>query len=314
MLSEGNAVWLADGIGMIDLKFRGEDNLIAAYLIDTSDGLLVIETGPANATDTLLAGVRQLGRNPEDIRHIAVTHIHLDHAAAAGTLLELLPDATFYVHKVGARHMIDPSRLLDSAGRIYGAQMEQLWGVMKPVPEERVQQVDDGDRIVCGDVVLDVLYTPGHASHHVSYAIADRRVVFTGDVAGVRIPPSSLVWPPTPPPDIDAEAWHTSIGRIRELQPEMLLLTHYGPVHDVADHLDQLDSRLDRWVGLFESMLAEDLTREEMADRLAVDSEEEMVAAGELTDVQVAMSNVTPFAMATDGMLRYLNKRGSRKP
>jgi glyoxylase-like metal-dependent hydrolase (beta-lactamase superfamily II) len=312
MLTEGNAVWLADGIGMVDLKFRGEDNLIAAYILTTSDGLLVIETGPANTADRLLAGVRALGLDPMDIRQIAVTHIHLDHAAAAGELLEQLPDAVLHVHKVGARHMIDPSRLLDSAGRIYGSQMEALWGVMKPVPAERVRQIDDGDTITCGDVSLDVLYTPGHASHHVSYVLRDRSKIFTGDVAGVRIPPSSIAWPPTPPPDIDAEAWHGSVQRLRELEPAQLLLTHFGPIDDVSEHLDQLDRRIDRWVRLFESMVADGLTRDEMAERLADDAQHEMTAAGEVDDVQGAVSNVTPFGMATDGMLRYLSKRDSR--
>lgn len=306
---EKSAAWLSDGLGMIDLKFKGDDNLIAAYVIDTSDGLLIIETGPANAVDRLEQGVRELGRNPQDIRHIAVTHIHLDHAAAAGALLERVPDAKLYVHKVGARHMIDPSRLLDSAGRIYGDQMEALWGMMKPVPADHVVTIDDGDQVVCGDVVLDVLYTPGHASHHVSYVPRGRGVVFTGDVAGVRIPPSDLVWPPTPPPDIDAEAWHASIQRLRHLDPEQLLLTHFGPVDNVSEHLDQLDTRIDRWVKLMESLVQDDLSRDELAERLKADAREEMSAAGESAEAQSSVSNVTPFGMAVDGLSRYLSKR-----
>jgi glyoxylase-like metal-dependent hydrolase (beta-lactamase superfamily II) len=308
MLTEGNAVWLSDGLGMIDLRFRGEDKLIAAYLLDTSDGLVIIETGPANAADRLLEGIRNLGRDPANIRHIAVTHIHLDHAAAAGALLRQIPDAQLYVHSRGARHMIDPSRLLDSAGRIYGAQMEALWGIMEPVPEDRVTTVDDGDRLRFGDVEVQVLYTPGHASHHVSYAIPARGIVFTGDVAGVRVPPSGLAWPPTPPPDIDAEAWHASIQKLRDLNPQRLLLTHFGPVDDVSEHLDQLEARIDRWVNLIADLQREDLERDELADRLAADAQQEMREAGESTDVQGAVSNVTPFGMAVDGLIRYLRK------
>jgi glyoxylase-like metal-dependent hydrolase (beta-lactamase superfamily II) len=308
-LSAGNAVWLDDGLGIIDLKFRGEERLIAAYVLDTNDGLLVIETGPANAAEVLLQGIRDLQRDPADIRHIAVTHIHLDHAAAAGVLLQALPQAKLYVHSIGARHMIDPSRLLDSAGRIYGDQMEALWGVMQPVPADHVVTVDDGDRVRAGNVVLDVLYTPGHASHHVAYSIADRNIVFTGDVAGVRIPPSELVWPPTPPPDIDAEAWHTSIARLRALKPARLLLTHFGPFDNVDDHLDQLETRIDRWVNLIASLAAEELDRDELAERLKLDAQAEMKSAGESTDVQGAVSNVTPFGMAVDGLTRYLRKR-----
>jgi len=310
-VSADKAVWLDDGLGIVDLRFRGEDKLIAAYVLDTSDGLLVIETGPANAAEVLLQGIRDLQRDPADIRHIAVTHIHLDHAAAAGVLLQSLPEAKLYVHSIGARHMIDPSRLLDSAGRIYGDQMEALWGVMQPVPADHVVTVDDGDQIRAGNVTLDVMYTPGHASHHVAYSIADRSVVFTGDVAGVRIPPSSLVWPPTPPPDIDAEAWHTSIGKLRSLNPDRLLLTHFGPFDNVDEHLDQLETRIDRWVNLIAALESEGLDRDALAERLKLDAQREMQAAGESTDVQGAVSNVTPFGMAVDGLTRYLRKRSA---
>lgn len=308
-MTNGSAAWLADGLGIIDLKFRGQDNLIAAYVIDSSDGLIIIETGPANAAEQLRQGIRELGRDPEDIRHIAVTHIHLDHAAAAGALLEELPEAMLYVHKVGARHMIDPSRLLDSAGRIYGDQMEALWGIMKPTPAERVVTIDDGDRLDLGGVVLDVLYTPGHASHHVAYSIAERGVVFSGDVAGVRIPPSDLVWPPTPPPDIDAEQWHASIQKLRDLAPQQLLLTHFGPVDNVNEHLDQLDTRIDRWVDLIAGLAGDGLEREELVQHLEQDAQKEMGAAGESAEAQGSVSNVTPFGMAVDGLTRYLQKR-----
>lgn len=305
------ATWLADGIGMIDLHFRNSDNLIASYLLDTCDGLLIIETGPANAVDHLLQGIRDLGRDPEDIRHIAVTHIHLDHAAGAGVLLEMFPRATFYCHQRGARHMVDPSRLLDSAERIYGDQMIPLWGEMKPVPEDRLVALEDGDTLTCGDVSLEVLYTPGHASHHISFAYPERKLIFTGDVTGVRIPPSSLTWPPTPPPDIDVEAWHASIQRIRERQPERLLLTHFGPVDDVDRHLDQLDARLDRWVNLVRPLWEAETPRDEMVSLLEADAISEMIEAGEPTDTEGTVSNVTPFGMAIDGLSRYLRKKSS---
>lgn len=308
-MTEGNAIWLSDGIGMVDLKFRGADNLIAAYVLDTSDGLLLIETGPANAQEWLLAGVRHLGRDPADIRHIAVTHIHLDHAAAAGALMEQLPNAQLYVHEIGVRHMIDPSRLLNSAYRIYGNQMEALWGIMKPAPADRVTSLAGGDTLKVGDLSLDVVYTPGHASHHVSYSDPKRGIVFAGDVAGVRIPPSGVAYPPTPPPDIDVPLWHESAGKLRALNPQQLLLTHFGPVDDVIEHLDQLEARLDRWVGLVAGFLDEGLERDEMVDRLGDHARKEMLAAGESTDAQASVSNVTPFGMAIDGMTRYLKKK-----
>lgn len=308
-MAQRDAVWLSDGLGMIDLQFWGENNLIAAYVIETSDGLVVIETGPANAADRLLEGIQELGLDPADLRHIAVTHIHLDHAGAAGALLRQFPDTQLYVHRIGAPHMIDPSRLLQSAGRIYGDQMDALWGVMQPVPAERVTTIDDGDTLQFGDLKLDVLYTPGHASHHASYVDGQRGVLFSGDVAGVRIPPSKLVWPPTPPPDIDIEVWHQSIAKLRRMNPEQLLLTHFGPFEDVAEHLDQLNRRLDRWTNLISEWQRKDLERQELVDRLTEDARAEMQAAGESTDVQGSVSNVTPFGMAIDGMTRYLKKR-----
>ena len=301
-MAECDAVWLSDGLGMIDLKFRDKYNLIA------SDGLAVIETGPANAAEQLLAGIRELGLDPANLRHILVTHVHLDHAGAAGALLQQYPDAQLYVHERGARHMIDPSRLLDSAGRVYGAQMEAMWGIMQPSPAERVTSVADGDTVQLGDLTLDVLYTPGHASHHSSFVDAHRRIVFAGDVAGVRVPPSRMVWPPTPPPDIDIDAWHQSIDKLRGTNAERLLLTHFGPADDVDEHLDQLDQRLDRWTALMAGLVDQGLERQELIDRLTADARDEMLVAGESTETQGSVSNVTPFGMAVDGMSRYLRK------
>lgn len=307
-MTQRDAVWLADGLGMIDLNFRNEPNLIASYVIDTSDGLVVIETGPANAAERLLEGIRQLGLDPANLRHVVVTHVHLDHAGAAGALLEQFPEAQLYVHQRGARHMIDPSRLLDSAGRVYGAQMDALWGVMKACPAERVTEVDEGDVLHFGDLKLDVLYTPGHASHHASFVAQEQGVLFAGDVAGVRIPPSKLVFPPTPPPDINIELWHESINKLRKVSSERLLLTHFGPVSDVSEHLDQLDVRLDRWTELVSNMQQEGLERQQIADRLADDASAAMQAAGESTEAQGSVSNVTPYGMAVDGLTRYLHK------
>ena len=303
--------WLDNGIGVIDLHHRGLPKLIAAYVIPGDDGLVLIETGPGSTLDNLLGGLTTLGLEPSDLRHILLTHIHLDHAGAAGSLLERYPESRLYVHERGARHMIDPSRLLQSAERIYGAMMQPLWGEFLPCPEDRVTIVGDGDQLDLAGLTLDVLYTPGHASHHVSYADASRNAVFTGDVAGVRIPPSSLVWPPTPPPDIDVEAWQVSINRIRELDPEQILIAHFGPFDDVARHLDLLETRLDEWSSLVEGWLAEGLERDEMMAKL----EERVITAIERaepdSDSAEAASHVTPFGMSIDGLTRYIQKRNA---
>jgi glyoxylase-like metal-dependent hydrolase (beta-lactamase superfamily II) len=301
--------WLDDGIGLIDLNFQRRPALIAAYVLPTADGPALIEVGPGSTLNDLLGGLRGLGLDPDDVRHLLVTHIHLDHAGAAGSLLQLLPEARLYVHERGARHMIDPSRLLASAGQVYGALMEPLWGEFLPCPEDRVIIIGDGDRLEIGGVTLDVHYTPGHASHHVAFHEPERNVVFAGDVAGVRVPPSPLVWPPTPPPDIDIEGWKVSTRRLRELDPERLLITHFGPYDNAWEQLDQLDRRLDEWVGYIAAWRAEGLDRDAMIARLRdVVLTEIMSEPGSAGTID-ATDYVTPFYMSVDGLVRYLDKR-----
>lgn len=308
-MSIGKTGWLEADLGMIDLCHRGVPGLIASYLIPTSDGLVLIETGPSSTLETLLAGVRELGHDPVDIRHVLLTHIHLDHAGGAGSLMQRLPEAWLYVHERGARHMIDPSRLLASAKRVYGATMDALWGEVLPCPAERVTSLTDSDQLTFGDLTLDVLYTPGHASHHVAYDDAKRSVVFCGDVAGMRIPPSSPVFPPTPPPDIDVEAWHQSIERVRSLGRDRLLLAHFGPWDNPDRHLDELEARLDVWVQLVSEWRAAGFDRQEMATRL-----EQQILTGisdgeSVQHTQEAAEFVMPYRMSINGLVRYLERR-----
>lgn len=184
--------WLTHDTAIIDLQFQGVTKVIAAYLLETSDGLALVETGPSSTIAALEAGVEALGREIADIRHLLVTHVHLDHAGAAGLLLRRNPQARLYVHEVGAPHAVDPTHLVRSATRIYGDQMGPLWGEIVPVPAGRVIAVSDGETIEVGDRSLSVLYTPGHASHHAAFHDLTHNFVFTGDVAGIRIPPSSM--------------------------------------------------------------------------------------------------------------------------
>lgn len=186
-VTEQTIRWLDDGIGLIDLNFQRRPALIAIYVLPTEDGLALIEVGPGSTLNNLLDGLRDLGLDPDDVRHLLVTHIHLDHAGAAGSLLERLPEAHLYAHERGARHMIDPSRLLASAGQVYGALMEPLWGEFLPCPEERVVVIGDGDRLEIGGLTLDVHYTPGHASHHVAYHEPERNIVFAGEIGRTHV-------------------------------------------------------------------------------------------------------------------------------
>jgi glyoxylase-like metal-dependent hydrolase (beta-lactamase superfamily II) len=219
---------------LIDVMHLGRPQVIGAWLV----GPVVIDPGPTSCLDTLLEGLG--GERP---RALLLTHIHLDHAGATGSLVQRWPDLQVYVHERGARHMISPERLLDSARQLYGADMDRLWGEMVPVPEENIHVLRGGETLCGGQ--FEVAYTPGHASHHVSFL--HEGTAFVGDVGGVRIAGSRLTIPPSPPPDIDVEAWHASIERIIAWKPRRLVMTHFGVGEDVDGQLAELSERLDDW-------------------------------------------------------------------
>lgn len=218
---------------VIDTSHLGLDRVIGAW----ERGGALIDPGPANSIETVLADLD--GGEPSAL---LLTHIHLDHAGATGTLVERFPSLRVYVHEAGAPHLIDPGRLLKSASRLYGEEMDRLWGEVLPVPAENVTALSGGEEIDG----LRVIYTPGHAYHHVSYVDEDSGDAFVGDVGGVQIPPTGEVWIPAPPPDIDVELWASSIAAIRRFGPERLALTHFGAVDDPAEHLEAADTELHR--------------------------------------------------------------------
>src|SRR3954454_9182944 len=214
----------------IDVMHLGRDRVICAYEIDG----LIVDPGPSSCVETLLS---ELSAEP---RGLLLTHIHLDHAGASGTLVRRFPELEVYVHERGAPHLADPSKLLKSAGQLYGDDMERLWGEVAPVPETAITTLSGGETVEG----LRVEYTPGHASHHVCYFDEQSGEAYTGDVAGVRVPPSEFVLPPTPPPDIDIEAWLRSIDIVEGWDPSALCLTHAGRFEDVGYHLDDMRQRL----------------------------------------------------------------------
>ena len=220
---------------LVDLMHTGLPRVIGCYQLDD----VLVDPGPGSSLPTLLKGLAD-----QAPRAVLLTHIHLDHAGASGALVERWPDLEVYVHERGAAHLIDPSRLIESARRLYGEDMDRLWGEMLPVPEANLRVVSGGERVL-GEA-FEVAYTPGHASHHVSYL--HRGTAYVGDVGGVRIPPSSMVQPPTPPPDIDVEAWHKSIELVSAWKPSRLAMTHFGLTGDVDGQLGELGRRLDAWV------------------------------------------------------------------
>lgn len=224
---------------LIDLHFGGAPNAIGVYLVQTEDGPALFDCGPTSTLDALEAGLAEHGLALTDVRHLLLSHIHLDHAGAAGPLVRRHPGLTVWVSEIGRPHLVDPSRLERSARRLYGEFFDPLWGELAPVPEENV-------RLASGDVLgWHAFPTPGHAVHHVSYE--REGTVLAGDAAGVRMPGAQYVLPVSPPPDVDVEGWHESVAAIRARDPQRLALIHFGVHEDVGPHLDRLEAELDRW-------------------------------------------------------------------
>lgn len=218
----------------IDVFHEGLEHVICAWHVDD----VIVDPGPESTSDTLLDAL-----GDEEPRALLLTHIHFDHAGAAGALVRRWPDLEVWVHERGARHLVDPTRLVESAKRLYGDEFDRLWGEVVPIPAENLRVLQGGE----SDDGWEVAYTPGHASHHVSYRHADSGWVFPGDTAGVRLPPGDLLLAPTPPPDFDLEAWRSSIDTIEAWEPQALAITHFGDYRDVAEHLGRLREALAHW-------------------------------------------------------------------
>jgi len=237
----------ADAFRLVDLEHMGKPESVAACILETRDGPVIVDPGPSSTLGKLEAGLAGLGYGLADVSALLITHIHLDHAGASGTLARANPRLQVYVHEAGAPHVVDPSKLLSSATRLYGERMAVLWGEVVPVSARQVRVLVGGERLALGGRDIEVAYTPGHAWHHVSYFEAASRVAFVGDTAGIFGPRLPVVLPVTPPPDFDLEAWLASIHLIRQWDPERIVLTHYGPVGEPAYHLETLRSGILAW-------------------------------------------------------------------
>ncbi|MDQ7041859.1 MAG: MBL fold metallo-hydrolase [Rhodothermus sp.] len=235
---------LARGVHYLDLNYLGTDRLIACAVLEAPEGLLLVDPGPTSALENLKAALHAVGASLAEVRALLLTHIHLDHAGAAGSIVAEAPHVRVYVHRLGAPHLVDPGRLLASARRLYGELMEPLWGAVLPVPESQVVVLEGEETIRPGGRLLEVAYTPGHAVHHVSFFDPDTAIAFVGDTAGMQITGARCVLPVAPPPDIQVEAWHASLQRIARWQPRQLFVTHFGPSDDPEDHLAQMRHRL----------------------------------------------------------------------
>lgn len=298
-------------IETIDLNFLGTEQVIASYLLlGDSGSAAIVETGPTTCLERLSSGLKDYGVAPEDVRQVFLTHIHLDHAGASGHLAELLPEATFYVHRVGYPHLVDPSKLLKSATRIYGERMDELWGETRPVPEGRIVALHgEADEIEAAGGVLVAHDTPGHAYHHLAYLEPESGVLFTGDVAGIRLPGQSYVRPPTPPPEVDIEAWVRSINRVRQLGPRSLWPTHFGSYDDVERHLSELEQRLQDWLLFVEERVDAGSGLEEIAAELKDKGDAEMLAEGASPEESEHYDLAGTYEMLAAGIVRYVEKR-----
>jgi glyoxylase-like metal-dependent hydrolase (beta-lactamase superfamily II) len=275
----------------IDVMHLGRDRVICAH----ERGGLIIDPGPTSCLETLLNALG--GQEP---RALMLTHIHLDHAGASGALVRRFPDLTVYVHERGAPHLIDPSKLVKSATQLYGDDMNRLWGEVVPVPEQNVKALSGGEMIEG----LRVEYTPGHASHHVTYFDEDAGDAFVGDTAGVRIPPCGFVMAPTPPPDIDLEKWNASLDLIESRSPQHLRLTHFGAYENVDEHIAQLRARLAAWGEVAKSA--------DMERYIEVVEAEVRASAGD-DDTAESYFQAVPPDQAYLGLERYWSKKAERE-
>ena len=249
---------IGGGAAIVDLHHQGSPTIIGVGVLELpGGGVALVDPGPEARLDALRAGLDALGHSLQDVRAILLTHIHLDHATAAGAIVRHAPDATVHVHAVGAPHMADPSRLLASAGRIYGDAMATLWGDFLPVPRGRLRVVDEGDAVAPGGRRFEVAYVPGHAKHHVAYCEAATGTAWVGDVGGIRIRGGPAI-PVTPPPDIDVELWKAGMDRVMAWRPERIVATHFGPYSDVGAHFAELAGELDVWARRVRDSLDDD--------------------------------------------------------
>jgi glyoxylase-like metal-dependent hydrolase (beta-lactamase superfamily II) len=247
---------LASGLSYFDLNFLGVPRIIATAVLHGPGGVALIDPGPSSTLPALRAALGKAGIAVADLRTLLLTHIHLDHAGATGTLVHENPALRVYVHEKGAPHLINPEKLIASATRLWGDDMGRLWGEVRPVPQDALVVLAGGERVTAGGRDLEVAYTPGHASHHVSYFSADAGIAFVGDTAGIRIQPGGFIMPPTPPPDIDLEAWRDSLRRIGQWGADTLFITHFGPHAPVGAHLTETVAHLELTASLVKASLA----------------------------------------------------------
>lgn len=288
---------------IIDLNFFMTET-IASYVIETGEGPILIETGPETVFDNLKSGLSDLGYSPSDVKHVFVTHIHLDHSGGAWRLAET--GSTIYVHPVGAPHLIEPEKLMKSATRIYGEEsMKRLWGEVGGMDKDRVVAIEDGQSINIGGVEIRVVETAGHAGHHHCYLIEN--ALFTGDTAGCLMAGGPMI-PATPPPEIHLEKWHASIDKMREISPDIIYLTHFGGYTDVGPMLDAASEKIEEWSEWIGERVSAGKSDEEVTEEFGAYFKEIFEREGVNEEVYRKYDLMAPYHMNAGGLIRYWKK------
>lgn len=296
----------APGIRGIDTLMCGREKATSAYLVEAEE-LALVETGPTTSVPAVLDGLAALGVGPDDLAHIIVTHIHLDHAGGAGALLPHFPRATVWVHERGAPHLADPTRLVASAARIYGERsLHMLFGPVEAIPPERLRSLRDGDVVSLGNRTIEAIYTPGHAGHHVCLMDDATQGVFVGDALGVFLPDARILRPATPPPEFDLQLAVESIARVADRKPSRLLFSHFGPADEVTDLSRLATQRIKRWAEIVDQALEHTQDLMEVVRILKERTSDEMNPDAEA--VQDRYEVLSSYEMNAMGLMRFLSK------
>jgi glyoxylase-like metal-dependent hydrolase (beta-lactamase superfamily II) len=297
-------------LSALDVNFLGHPGVVASCLVEGGrDGLSIVDPGPTTALEGLRAALARRGRELAEVEAILLTHIHLDHAGAAGTIVRQHPRVRVYVHERGAPHLVDPSRLLRSAERLYGADMDRLWGAVEPVSAANVCVLRGGESVRAGGRDVEVAYTPGHASHHVSYFDPETRTALVGDTGGVRLGAWNVVLPPTPPPDIDLEAWEASLEAIGGWRPERLFLTHFGGFDGAEAHVASLRAWLREAAAIAQTVMADDGREDAARPAVFAAALRARIALRAGEEAAASYSRAVSFEQCWQGLRRYLLNR-----
>ena len=308
-MSAPSVVDLGRNRQMIDVEFRDTEGLVASYILPQEEGYSLVETGPTTCRAAFLDGLGRAGISPDEVRRVFVTHIHLDHAGGVGALLEALPNATFYAHEAGVPHLIDPTRLTQSAKRAWGPAFDRLFGPLLPVAQDRIVALRGGEEFPLQDGSLRVILTPGHARHHISFFDTAIQGLFTGDSAGVRLQSQARARPAIPPPDLDLEALYSSLDAMRAVQPRTILYSHFGPVPGQGSEFTRYRALVEAWAEVALRAAHEEPTVRHVTRALQEYDESTWASTVERTGEE-QMELVSGLEMAAMGLLRYFQTRG----